>query len=569
MQKEQRLDRIDFSTPPHQSEGRPQHGPSLRLWVTVRIGCLAVILAVAGGCLWYGGSRGSLTRFVSRKSPAYPQIRHCIVNRGSFQIGLVEEGQVRAMRCHVISSDLMAPTKITYIIPEGTVVHKDVDVLVRFETKALIDSLAAKRVELESATRQLAVAGENMKIEQAAGQAAASTAASSLKTARAALDRFTRLDAPRAMRELDVKITGARKALADADKALRDSRRNLDDGMSVDEEQRKALESQVETAKEQLVTAKKTVESLLTERKMLRAYDYPRDLDARTQDVQRAELELAKARVATESTLMAKQAEVAGVEATIDRIRGEIGDLQMELTKCEKKAPVDGIVLHGDAATEFMNSQTGEIRIGSEVYAGQAILTIPDLSVFEVDILVGEEIRGKIDVGCKGTVTFEAVPGLRIDAELVRIDCLAQPVNPYDSASPKGFKGVVRLMGSDTRIISGMTAKVELLVRAIDDAVMIPLEAAYSEQGGSFCYVLMDETHCRKQPVSLGESNEDCVEVLSGLGVGDQVALSRPPAAAILAAGPQTASPVERSPVRMTGDANGLISGIEESEDRT
>ena len=52
---------------------------------------------------------------------------------------------------------------------------------------------------------------------------------------------------------------------------------------------------------------------------------------------------------------------------------------------------------------------------------------------------------------------------------------------------------------------------------------MVPVSALTEEQGAYFVYVRMCEESYRKQPVSLGLSDGNRVEIVSGLEGGEQV----------------------------------------------
>jgi RND family efflux transporter MFP subunit len=72
-------------------------------------------------------------------------------------------------------------------------------------------------------------------------------------------------------------------------------------------------------------------------------------------------------------------------------------------------------------------------------------------------------------------------------------------------------------------VIPGSFVMVYLLSNAQDDVISVPLPAVTEEQGLHFVYLQLDEEGYQKQEVTLGQSNGDRVQILSGLKAGDKV----------------------------------------------
>ncbi|MDR1341385.1 MAG: efflux RND transporter periplasmic adaptor subunit [Prevotellaceae bacterium] len=72
-------------------------------------------------------------------------------------------------------------------------------------------------------------------------------------------------------------------------------------------------------------------------------------------------------------------------------------------------------------------------------------------------------------------------------------------------------------------IVPGSFVSVYLLSNAQENVISVPVSALTEEQGLNFVYLQVDEDGYRKQEVSLGQSNGDRVQILSGLKAGDRV----------------------------------------------
>jgi RND family efflux transporter MFP subunit len=72
-------------------------------------------------------------------------------------------------------------------------------------------------------------------------------------------------------------------------------------------------------------------------------------------------------------------------------------------------------------------------------------------------------------------------------------------------------------------IVPGSFVSVYLLSKAQENVISIPLSAVTEEQGLHFVYLQQDEEGYKKQEVTLGQSNGDRVQILSGMKQGDKV----------------------------------------------
>lgn len=72
-------------------------------------------------------------------------------------------------------------------------------------------------------------------------------------------------------------------------------------------------------------------------------------------------------------------------------------------------------------------------------------------------------------------------------------------------------------------IIPGVFAEIFLLANPQNDVISVPISSVTEEQGLNFVYLQLDEEGYKKQEVSLGQSNGERVQILSGLKAGDKI----------------------------------------------
>lgn len=72
-------------------------------------------------------------------------------------------------------------------------------------------------------------------------------------------------------------------------------------------------------------------------------------------------------------------------------------------------------------------------------------------------------------------------------------------------------------------VVQGSYAEIYLITQSRPNVITLPVSALTEEQGVHFVYLQVDEEGYRKQEVTLGESDGDRVEILSGVKTGDRV----------------------------------------------
>lgn len=451
--------------------------------------------------------------------------RFAAARRGDLRVSVTEEGKLRAVKSHPIFPQLRGSSRITFLAPEGATVKKG-DVVVAFDKKQFEDLLLTTQTELAAAQRAHAIAVLAVDIQERAGASAVKLAETKLREAEVSLKTYQEMEGPQKLNKTDTDMNEARGKLAEAMKKVAEAQRQMQDELFTDEEQRKQLEREYNNARETARTLKNTVESLVVQRKIFRAYDYPQNMENKVQARENAILEVQKAKVAATSELQQKKEEATKQKDLIDRHTRRIEDLKRDIERCELKAPVDGIIIYGDPDNNRVYYGQ-QIKVGSEWYGSNTIMTIPDLSAFEIDFNIAEEYRGRLVEGAAADITVEAVPGLRMTGKLTKISKLARPRIEYDPSSPKVFDGTVTPDKNDPRMISGMTARVEIVTDQLSNVLQVPIEAVFNDDGKPVCYVRRPDGKPEKREVKPGRSNDHYVEV-DGLKEGEEVQLFVP-----------------------------------------
>jgi HlyD family secretion protein len=226
-------------------------------------------------------------------------------------------------------------------------------------------------------------------------------------------------------------------------------------------------------------------------------------------DVLEAEDNLRKAEIALSHARKGAglQGQGAGLDARnkqllAERQRAVVTEVQRQVDALTLRAPFDG--------------QVGQIQAvqRSNVAINAPVLSVVDLSVFEVEIKVPESFARDLAIGMPATLTSAGQP---YPGEI-------------SAVSPEVVNGevVTRLRFSDKQP-PGLRQNQRLSARILMDTrrnVLMVERGPFLEQGGGRYAYVMDGSSAVRRPVQLGVSSLSNVEVLSGLQPGDKVVVS-------------------------------------------
>ena len=231
-------------------------------------------------------------------------------------------------------------------------------------------------------------------------------------------------------------------------------------------------------------------------------------------EVQRAEIEydfarealerverLAGLRLATNQEVEAARKQLEAARAGLDGL-GRNGRERLVV-----RAPADGVV--------------AELRVGrgSLVQAGQELARIAPAQSMAVRIGFEVEEMPRLAEGLP--VLLEPVFAVRdasaIRASLARLHRVADPATQL-------VEGLIRLEDPPEWAVAGARARARVILQRADDAVRVP-RAALVTRGDATGVFVIEDGHVRFQPISLGIQGAEDVQALSGVAVGQLLAL--------------------------------------------
>lgn len=140
-----------------------------------------------------------------------------------------------------------------------------------------------------------------------------------------------------------------------------------------------------------------------------------------------------------------------------NQLKTELKDAKGILPKLTIRTPLSGIFQIGT------NWRTGDmIKIGDEVYPGNNMGNVPDLTWMKINSSIGERDFLKIRKGQKVTVRLDALPKIKFDGEVSYIGRLCHLKD--DKSKQKVFDVEIRMLKSDERLKPGMTVSCEYIL---------------------------------------------------------------------------------------------------------
>jgi HlyD family secretion protein len=190
---------------------------------------------------------------------------------------------------------------------------------------------------------------------------------------------------------------------------------------------------------------------------------------------------------------------------------------QGDLANCVVRAEKSGTVIY---PTGQPWERVPEIEEGTNIYMGQTMLLMPDLSQMQVKLGIREAYIERMSTGLKARV---ALPNRTLHGEVDSVASVAKPAAWWNGNTVR-YDTVVKLP-SIPGLMPGMSAEVEVIVAEHRDVLTVPVAALVECAQGAFCWVKTAEG-AEKRSLELGDTNDRFTVVKEGLQQGDKVVLN-------------------------------------------
>ncbi len=204
------------------------------------------------------------------------------------------------------------------------------------------------------------------------------------------------------------------------------------------------------------------------------------------------------------------------IQSKKSRAENKVAQINDGMKNFQSKADRDGVVI-------YKTKWNGErFQVGENVWSGQTILEIPNLTTIIVEAFVPEVDLGKIKEGQRAEIAIDAFQGKSYSGTVKKIGTLVRP-KAWDIQN-KIIDVQIELDQLDIATMRpGMSNKTKIETSAVENCLAVPLKAVRSTAEGSRVK-LKTEQGWQEQTVKLGDSNGTDIIILEGLKSGDKIA---------------------------------------------
>jgi HlyD family secretion protein len=249
-----------------------------------------------------------------------------------------------------------------------------------------------------------------------------------------------------------------------------------------------------------------------------------KELEANATEFER-ELERVKLKAA--AALAKYEADLSAAKLKYEVEKTTLAKIKKQMEFCRIVAPRDGMVV-------YVNTRSGGGRGGMSnealIYEGakvkerQPIINLPDVRNMQVNARIHESKIAMVREGLPATIHVDARAGETFHGKVSMVSLVPQSGN-WPNFNLKEYVTAIKLEDDPEKVSElrpGLTAEVEILIDRLSDVLQAPVQSFVERGGRHFAWVLSGARALRKE-VKIGKSNEQMMEILSGLSEGEKV----------------------------------------------
>jgi multidrug efflux pump subunit AcrA (membrane-fusion protein) len=220
------------------------------------------------------------------------------------------------------------------------------------------------------------------------------------------------------------------------------------------------------------------------------------------------------------------EADLRVMQLNRERLQVRRDRMAKDLENYTFRAPMDGMVVMGNLNRPG-SSDSAQYKVGDQVRPGQVLMKIMQTSSMQLAGAVSQVESRLIQVGQRALVSFDAIPGLRLEGKVQKVGAMAVR-GRRESYYVRTVPATVEIQGSDPRLIPDLSGAAEILIDRQENVLVLPLEELFEEGDQDFVYLKTGESF-EKHEVEVGSRSNTHAAVLSGLSADQEVATAPPP----------------------------------------
>ncbi|MFM1943424.1 MAG: hypothetical protein RI897_2406 [Verrucomicrobiota bacterium] len=445
-----------------------------------------------------------------------PQSAYFSVKRGTFTVSVVEGGTLQAVNEVVIRNEVEGTARIIYIVPEGSHVKKD-DLLVELDSMQAQDQYNQQSIAFAKAEFALIQAQSQLEIKRSEVESANRAASNKVVFAQMDLDKYLQGEAMVDLLTASNNITKTEQGLTIDRETLRWSeelyKKNYETRNVVDRDRLTVTNSELNLQIQQMQLW------------MIQNYDFPKKKQEFAAALEEAQREYDRVRQQGVNTVAQYEADLLTQSNTLELNRAKLDRDQQNLGATKRYAPQDGLVVYPFSENRF--SSESMIEEGATVRNRQELIKLPDTSRMKVGIKVHESHVNMVEAGQPAFVVLDSMPDRRFTAYVDKVALLPDNQSRFGNPNLKVYATDIVVTDSMDDIKPGVSARAEIIITNIANALSVPIQAVTTLKGKQVCYVKRGGAQEPVQ-VEVGLFNTRFIQILSGLNEGDEVLLSPP-----------------------------------------
>ena len=494
--------------------------------------------------------------------------------RGDLAITVTEGGSIRARKsinynCEVARRG--GELTILTIVPAGTyITQEDVDngkILVELDSSALKEQLTRSRLDLATEQGNMISAREANDIQVIQNESDIATSQLKVRFGLMALQKYLGTQLAEMLTKDVKRNTDLTEHVTPFLQKVKDDP-NLLDGSAAGQELKK-LNDDIVLAQGNLKTAQATLvgterlhdanyvsdldlqrdrlsvtnrqfaqENAAVNLDLFLQYDFPKNAEQYLSDYVEAKRQLDRTYAQCRSRLAQAQAKLSDANEKVVEETGAVKWYEELVAKCTMRAKAPGLVIYGtgtssDAYTAIRGrdgggTSSGIIAPGEKVYQGQTLISMPDTASMVAEITVHETEVDKVRPGQAAQILLDAFPDQVLHGQVYEVAPLPDEQRSLMNPDLKVYKTLVSIDGTHDFLKTRMSCKVEIFIRQLKDATLVPIQVVANRRGKKVLYVVEAQGSVQEREVKTGAFNATFVQIVEGLSEGEEVLLNPP-----------------------------------------
>ncbi|MDD3395319.1 MAG: efflux RND transporter periplasmic adaptor subunit [Anaerotignum sp.] len=202
---------------------------------------------------------------------------------------------------------------------------------------------------------------------------------------------------------------------------------------------------------------------------------------------------------------------------TMDNTNHKVSIEAKTLEDCKICSMIDGTVTR-------VNTKVG--RFADDTEDDKPMFVIENIDKLQMKVLVNETDIAKIKIGQKADITADILNEESVEGVVTRISPTGE--SKSDSSTERVIPVYIEIVGTNEKLIAGITAKATIHIAQAEQVLTVPYEAVSElEDGSTVVYVVKEDNTIHIVPITIGLETDLLIEVQEGeLTEGQQIVLN-------------------------------------------